>query len=276
MLDRLPRQGTGCEDCEISFVIEPFDGRLPPLFQLVQEFAFRNDHGCVIQSHRFGAGTPVDGPLADAVGAAEQIGAFKDVPDERQCVFAQHNCGQPGTSSPFERGLETGLPQQIGTTPCGDGIAANQNAEIFPARRRRHEWGWAEPGSLFSRCGKSNDENLLFVRTADSRQKLIDNTLPDGYPANQPRRQQAHRVVPDPRSARRVEGTLTSHGGNRKTEFWVWAVANRLVIKIAPFEARPTLRFGLSGDGKKIHLDGVGSSIEVFDGETLESRKLIS
>ena len=46
--------------------------------------------------------------------------------------------------------------------------------------------------------------------------------------------------------------------------------------KIAPFKVRPTLRFGLSGDGEKIHLDGVGSSIEVFDGETLESRKLIS
>jgi hypothetical protein len=64
-------------------------------------------------------------------------------------------------------------------------------------------------------------------------------------------------------------------GGNRKTEFWVWDLTNRKVIKRAPFEARPTLRFGLSGDGKKIYLYGAGSSFEVFDGETLESRKLI-
>ena len=35
------------------------------------------------------------------------------------------------------------------------------------------------------------------------------------------------------------------------------------------------LRFGLSGDGKKIYLYGAGSSFEVFDGETLQSRKLI-
>lgn len=64
-------------------------------------------------------------------------------------------------------------------------------------------------------------------------------------------------------------------GGNRKTEFWVWDLTNRKVIKKAPFEARPTLRFGLSGDGKKIYLYGAGSSFEVFDSDTLRSRKLI-
>ena len=64
-------------------------------------------------------------------------------------------------------------------------------------------------------------------------------------------------------------------GGNRKTEFWVWDLATHQVVKKAPFEARPTLRFGLSGDGKKIYLYGAGSSFEVFDGDTLRSRKLI-
>jgi hypothetical protein len=64
-------------------------------------------------------------------------------------------------------------------------------------------------------------------------------------------------------------------GGNRRTEFWVWDIANHKVIKKAPFEARPTLRFGLSADGKKIYLYGAGSSFEVFDGDTLQSRKLI-
>jgi hypothetical protein len=64
-------------------------------------------------------------------------------------------------------------------------------------------------------------------------------------------------------------------GGNRKTEFWVWDVPNHKVVKKSPFEARPTLRFALSGDGKKIYLYGAGSSFEVFDGDTLKSRKLI-
>ena len=64
-------------------------------------------------------------------------------------------------------------------------------------------------------------------------------------------------------------------GGNRETEFWVWDLVNHKVINKAPFEARPTLKFALSGDGKKIYLYGAGSSFEVFDGETLKSRKLI-
>ncbi len=64
-------------------------------------------------------------------------------------------------------------------------------------------------------------------------------------------------------------------GGNRETEFWVWDLDSHKVIKKAPFEARPTLKFALSGDGKKIYLYGAGSSFEVFDGDTLKSRKLI-
>jgi len=67
------------------------------------------------------------------------------------------------------------------------------------------------------------------------------------------------------------EGT----GGNRRTEFWVWDLPSHKVVKKAPFEARPTLRFALSGDGRKIYLYGAGSSFEVFDGDTLQSRKLI-
>ena len=68
---------------------------------------------------------------------------------------------------------------------------------------------------------------------------------------------------------------FTGVGGNRQTEFWTWDLVNHKVIKKASFEARPTLRFGLSGDGKKIYLYGAGSSFEVFDGDTLKSRKLI-
>jgi hypothetical protein len=64
-------------------------------------------------------------------------------------------------------------------------------------------------------------------------------------------------------------------GGNRQTEFWQWDLVTHKVVKKVPFEARPTLKFALSGDGKKIYLYGAGSSFEVFDGDTLKSRKLI-
>ena len=64
-------------------------------------------------------------------------------------------------------------------------------------------------------------------------------------------------------------------GGNRDTEFWEWDLVSHKVIRKVPFEARPTFKTGLSGDGKKIYLYGAGSTLEVFDADTLKSRKLI-
>ncbi len=64
-------------------------------------------------------------------------------------------------------------------------------------------------------------------------------------------------------------------GGNRRTEWWVWDIGTGKVIKKQEFEGRPTFRFGISSDGKKLYLYGAGSTLEVFDAETLQSRKLI-
>jgi WD40 repeat protein len=64
-------------------------------------------------------------------------------------------------------------------------------------------------------------------------------------------------------------------GGNRRTEWWVWDLQTHQVIKTQPFESRPTFRFGLSSDGKKLYLYGSGSTLEIFDASTLASLKLI-
>jgi hypothetical protein len=64
-------------------------------------------------------------------------------------------------------------------------------------------------------------------------------------------------------------------GGNRTTEWWVWDLENHKVIRKQAFDSRPTFKFGMSGDGKKLYLYGAGSTLEVFDAETLQSRKLI-
>jgi DNA-binding beta-propeller fold protein YncE len=68
---------------------------------------------------------------------------------------------------------------------------------------------------------------------------------------------------------------FTGAGANREVEWWVWDLENHKVIKKEPFEARPTFRFAVSSDGKKLYLYGAGSSLEIFDAETLKSRKLI-
>ena len=64
-------------------------------------------------------------------------------------------------------------------------------------------------------------------------------------------------------------------GANRETEWWVWDIENHKVIKKKDFDTRPTFRFAVSSDGKKLYLYGAGSTLEVWDAETLEARKLI-
>jgi len=67
----------------------------------------------------------------------------------------------------------------------------------------------------------------------------------------------------------------TAAGANRRTEWWVWDLTGRRVIQKQEFPSRPTFRFGMSGDGKKLYLYGAGSTLEVFDAATLQSHKMI-
>ena len=64
-------------------------------------------------------------------------------------------------------------------------------------------------------------------------------------------------------------------GGNRETEWWVWDVATHSVIRKQPFETRPTFRFSVGGDGKRLYMYGAGSTLEIFDADTLQSKKLL-
>jgi DNA-binding beta-propeller fold protein YncE len=68
---------------------------------------------------------------------------------------------------------------------------------------------------------------------------------------------------------------FTSTHGNRRTEWWIWDIATQQVIKKQEFESRPTFRFGISSDGKKLYLYGSGSTLEVIDAKTLQSIKVI-
>jgi DNA-binding beta-propeller fold protein YncE len=64
-------------------------------------------------------------------------------------------------------------------------------------------------------------------------------------------------------------------GANRLTEWWVWDLEKHQVIKKKEFDSRPTFRFSVGGDGKRLYLYGAGSTLEIWDAETLESKKLI-
>ncbi|HTW65602.1 MAG TPA: hypothetical protein VME17_13325 [Bryobacteraceae bacterium] len=64
-------------------------------------------------------------------------------------------------------------------------------------------------------------------------------------------------------------------GENRETEWWVWDIPTHTVIRKKTFESRPTFKFGVGGDGKHLYLYGAGSTLEIFNADTLESEKLI-
>jgi hypothetical protein len=68
---------------------------------------------------------------------------------------------------------------------------------------------------------------------------------------------------------------IVGTGANRMTEWWVWDIENHKVIKKQEFDSRPTFRFSVGGDGKRLYLYGAGSTLEIWDAETLQSRKLI-
>jgi DNA-binding beta-propeller fold protein YncE len=64
-------------------------------------------------------------------------------------------------------------------------------------------------------------------------------------------------------------------GENRYVEWWVWDIASHSVINKKDFEGRSTFKFAVGGDGKRLYLYGAGSTLEIWDAETLVSKKLI-
>ena len=70
--------------------------------------------------------------------------------------------------------------------------------------------------------------------------------------------------------------TFSGQGGNRRTEFWVFDVVARKVIKKLEFESRSRFNFAVSGDGKKLYIYGAGPTIEIYDAETLRLEKTIT
>ena len=70
--------------------------------------------------------------------------------------------------------------------------------------------------------------------------------------------------------------TFSGQGGNRRTEFWVFDVTARKVIKKLEFESRSRFNFAVSGDGRKLYIYGAGPTIEIYDAETLRLENTIT
>lgn len=81
------------------------------------------------------------------------------------------------------------------------------------------------------------------------------------------------RLTPDRKFGYTVafQGTL----GNRRSEFWVFDLSTRAIVKRMEFAGPINFRFSLSGTGKQIYTYGSAPVIEVWDADTLKLKKTI-
>jgi DNA-binding beta-propeller fold protein YncE len=69
---------------------------------------------------------------------------------------------------------------------------------------------------------------------------------------------------------------FSGQGANRRTEFWVFDVVGRKVVKRLEFQSRSRFNFAVSSDGGKLYIYGAGPTIEIYNAETLTLEKTIT
>jgi len=65
-------------------------------------------------------------------------------------------------------------------------------------------------------------------------------------------------------------------GATRRTEFWVFDIATRKLVKKYEFPTRTRFSFALSGNGKQLYIYGAGPTIEIYDAETFKQQRIIT
>jgi hypothetical protein len=63
--------------------------------------------------------------------------------------------------------------------------------------------------------------------------------------------------------------------GNRHTEFWVFDMTNRKLVKTVEFPGPTQIRFTLSGNGKDIYIYGGAPLMDIYDAATLKLKKTL-
>jgi DNA-binding beta-propeller fold protein YncE len=84
------------------------------------------------------------------------------------------------------------------------------------------------------------------------------------------------RLTPD----RKTGYTVAFLGGapsepTRRTEFWVFDIPSRKLIKKHEVDTRSRFNFTLSSDGRSLYIYGAGPTIEIYDAETFKLQRVI-
>ncbi|MFN7930836.1 MAG: hypothetical protein U0Y68_23505 [Blastocatellia bacterium] len=65
-------------------------------------------------------------------------------------------------------------------------------------------------------------------------------------------------------------------GATRRTEFWVFDLDARKLVKKQEFDSRSRFQFTLSGDGKQLYIHGAGPTIECYDAQTFKLQRVLT
>lgn len=80
---------------------------------------------------------------------------------------------------------------------------------------------------------------------------------------------------------RKTGYTVAFLGGSRveptrRTEFWVFDIDQRKLVKKQEFDSRSRFQFTLSGDGKQLYIHGAGPTIECYDAQTFKLQRVLT
>jgi hypothetical protein len=143
---------------------------------------------------------------------------------------------------------------------------------LFPINFRGDDDPNEEPGyvtSVFNATDPVVRRPIFGIARINLATKNVDFT-PIG-PAT-PMRQLA--LTPDRKKGFTV--AMNGQGATRRTEFWVFDVEDRKVIKKVEFESRTRFSFSISGDGRKLYIYGAGPTVDIYDADTLKLENTIT
>jgi len=142
---------------------------------------------------------------------------------------------------------------------------------LFPINFRGDDDPNEEPGyvtSVFNATDPVVRRSIFGIARINLATKNVDFTpIGPATPMN--------RFVLTPDRKKGYTVAYSGQGGNRRTEFWVFDVVARKVIKKLEFQSRSRFSFAVSGDGRKLYIYGAGPTIEVYDADTLTLEKTI-
>ncbi len=84
------------------------------------------------------------------------------------------------------------------------------------------------------------------------------------------------RLTPDRKTGYTVAFLGRGNEPTRRTEFWVFDVAARKLIKKHEVETRSRFNFAVSSNGKQLYIYGAGPTIDIYDAETFKLQRVIT